>query len=283
VSVYPVESTLTTLRAELAKLPAFMRRDFLVAWSYRLAFITDWMGLIVQVVIFNFVGKLIDRGAIPEFGGRPVTYLQYVTVGIAISSFMAVALGRVYNVIRQEQVQGTLESLFLTPTSHTTIQLGSVVYDLAYVPIRTLLFFGMVTLFFGAEFSWSGILPTAAILLLYIPFVWGLGVMSAAWTLTFRRGTAAIGILTTLATLGAGTYFPTDVFPSWLQSIVQFLPLTVALHAAREALLGDAGWGAVTPTLINLVPFGIVSMLGGLWAFRVALLRERRSGTLGSY
>ena len=149
---------------------------------------------------------------------------------------MAVALGRIYNVIRQEQLQGTLESLFLTPTSHATIQLGSVVYDLAYVPIRTVLFFVMVTVFFPASFYWSGLMPTVAILVAYIPFVWGIGVMAAAWTLTFRRGTAMIGIFTTIATLGAGTYFPTDVFPTWLQAIVQYLPLTVVLQGfARRA------------------------------------------------
>lgn len=271
------------VRGELAKLPAFMRRDFLVAWSYRLAFVTDWLGLIVQVVIFNFVGKVVNPAAIPTFEGREVTYLEFVAVGIAISSFMAVALGRVYNVIRQEQLQGTLESLFLTPTSSTTVQLGSVVYDLAYVPVRTLLFFAMVTLLFPAQFEWSGLLPTTAILLVFIPFVWGVGVMAAAWTLTFRRGTAIIGIFTTLMTLGAGTYFPTEVFPSWVQTLVQYLPLTVALRGARDTLLGGAGWAEVVLTIAYLVPFAVASMLGGLWAFRAALLRERRSGTLGSY
>jgi ABC-2 type transport system permease protein len=271
------------LRDEIAKLPAFMRRDFLVAWSYRMAFVTDWLGLFIQVVVFNFVGKVVDPTAIPTYGGEQVTYLEFVAVGIAISSFMAVALGRIYNVIRQEQLQGTLESLFLTPTSHVTIQLGSVVYDLAYVPVRTLLFFVMVTIFFPAEFLWSGLLPTVAILLAFIPFVWGVGVMAAAWTLTFRRGTAIIGIFTTITTLGAGTYFPTEVFPSWIQTIVQYLPLTVALQGARDALLGGAGWSDVLPTIAYLVPFAIASMLGGLWAFRAALLRERRSGTLGTY
>ncbi|HYJ61410.1 MAG TPA: ABC transporter permease [Actinomycetota bacterium] len=270
-------------RGELTKLPAFMRRDFLVAWSYRMAFVTDWLGLFVQVVIFNFVGKVVDPAAIPTYDGQQPTYLEFVAVGIAISSFMAVALGRIYNVIRQEQLQGTLESLFLTPTSHATIQLGSVVYDLAYVPIRTVLFFVMVTVFFPAEFYWSGLLPTVAILVAYIPFVWGIGVMAAAWTLTFRRGTAMIGIFTTIATLGAGTYFPTDVFPTWIQAIVQYLPLTVALQGARDALLGGAGWADVAPTIAYLIPFGVASMFGGLWAFRAAILRERRSGTLGTY
>jgi ABC-2 type transport system permease protein len=283
MSATAAEPRWRTVRGELAKLPAFMRRDFLVAWSYRLAFVTDWLGLIVQVVIFNFVGKVVDPTAIPTYAGRNVSYLEFVAVGIAISSFMAVALGRVYNVIRQEQLQGTLESLFLTPTSYTTVQLGSVVYDLAYVPVRTLLFFVMVTILFTAHFEWSGVLPTTAILLAFIPFVWGVGVMAAAWTLTFRRGTAIIGIFTTLATLGAGTYFPTEVFPSWVQSIVQFLPLTVALQGARDALLGGVGWDQVLPTIAYLIPFAVASMLGGLWAFRAALLRERRSGTLGTY
>ena len=42
---------------------------------------------------------------------------------------------------RNEQLMGTLEVLLMTPTTPATIQIGSVVYDLVYVPLRTGLFF----------------------------------------------------------------------------------------------------------------------------------------------
>jgi len=85
---------LAVVRGEVGKLSAFLRRDFLVAWSYRLSFVTDWASMIVQVIVFNFVSKIVRVGAVPDFGGTTPTYMEYVAVGIAISSFMAVGLGR---------------------------------------------------------------------------------------------------------------------------------------------------------------------------------------------
>ena len=49
------------LRGELAKLPAFVRRDFLVAWSYRASFVSDIVGLVGQVLVFAFISQMIDR------------------------------------------------------------------------------------------------------------------------------------------------------------------------------------------------------------------------------
>jgi ABC-2 type transport system permease protein len=273
----------TTVHAELRKLPAFLRRDLITAWSYRMSFVTDWAALIVQVVIFNFVGAIIEPGAIPSVGGVQPTYLEFVAVGIAVSSFTAVGLGRIFVAIRQEQVQGTLESLLLTPTALTTIQIGSVVYDLLYVPIRTFLFLGLTTVVFGASFEWSGIPPTLLILFAFIPFVWGLGVMSAAWTLTFKRGTGIAGLLAALLTIGAGTYFPTDVLPIWAQSLFQYSPVTMALNASREALIGGASMADTMPTVVALIPFAVISMWIGVVSFRMALERERRRGSLGLY
>ena len=283
-AVLPRQGRARVVLDELAKLPAFLRRDFLVAWSYRLSFVTDWASMIVQVIVFNFVGQIVKPGAVGEFGGSTPTYMEFVAVGIAISSFMAVGLGRVYSVIRQEQLQGTLESLLLTPTAYTTIQMGSVVYDLIYVPVRTFIFLGLTTLVFGTSFDWStGLGPTLAILLAFIPFVWGLGVLAAAWTLTFKRGTGVIGIATTFITIGSGTYFPVDQLPTWAQRIFQYSPVTIALDAARDALLGGAGWAETLPEIAILVPCAAVSLAVGVFAFRKALERERRRGTLGLY
>ena len=274
---------LRAVRGEVVKLSAFLRRDFLVAWSYRLSFVSDWAAMIIQVVVFNFVGKIIRIDQLPQYGDNPTSYMSYVAVGIAIASFMAVGLGRVYTVIRQEQLQGTLESLLLTPTAYTTIQMGSVVYDLVYVPVRTFIFLGLTTVIFGTDYTWSGVGPTLVILLAFIPFVWGLGVLAAAWTVTFKRGTGVIGLVTTFITIGSGTYFPTDLFPDWATKVFSYSPVTIALEGARDALLGGAGWDDTLPIVGRILPYAVVSLASGVFAFRLALERERRRGTLGLY
>jgi ABC-2 type transport system permease protein len=268
---------------EARKIPAFVRRDFLVAWSYRMAFFSDWFSLGLQVLLFYFVGRLVDPQRLPSFGGTQITYIQFVVVGIALSSFLYVGLSRVVTVIRNEQLMGTLEALLVTPTSPLTLQLGSVAYDLLYVPLRTVMFLALASLLPGANFTFTGLGPAGAVLLAFIPVVWGLGMFGSAAVLTYRRGLGLIGLGTILLTGTSSTYFPIELLPGPLRVIAEVNPITIALTGMREALLGQAGWLEVLPSIGALIPMAVVSLGLGLGAFRLALRRERRRGTLGLY
>src|SRR3989337_1161921 len=114
--------------AELGKFSAFLRRDFLIAYSYRLSFFMDMAGLVAQAVMFYFVSLMVDPSRIPTFGGVRADYMAFVAVGIAVSTFLQIGLGHMAMAIRNEQLMGTLESLLVTPTSPMTIQLGTVAY-----------------------------------------------------------------------------------------------------------------------------------------------------------
>jgi ABC-2 type transport system permease protein len=268
---------------ELRKLPAFFRRDFLVMWSYRLAFFVDWANLIGQVVIFSLVGRIVDPSYLPTFGGMPITYVEFVVTGIAIASFLQIALGRVVSAIREEQLMGTLESLLVTPTSPLTIQVGSVMYDLAYVPLRTVLFLAAAAALFDARLDPAGLLPVVVIVLMFIPVVWGLGMIGAAGVMTFRRGAGGLGFAVTILMIGSNTYFPIEVLPEWARSLAQLNPISVAVEGTRIALLGGGGWDEIWPTVRILLPMAGTSLLAGLGALNMALRRERRRGTLGLY
>jgi ABC-2 type transport system permease protein len=283
MSVVAAPSPASVFLRELRKVAAFFRRDLLTAWSYRLAFFTSWLSLLVQVVLFNFMGQIVAVDKLPTYGSGLITYLEFVAVGIALTTFMQIALTRVQAALRGEQLMGTLESLLLTPTTSSTVQFGSVAYDLVFVPIRMGIFFALVALVFGASFSWSGLLPAMVIVMVFIPFVWGLGVASAASMLTFRtsRGVVGYGILALALTSGA--FFPLEVFPSWAQDLARLNPLAIAVQGTREAMLGGTGWSGITGDLMRILPFSLATPLIGAFAFRGALRRERRKGTLGLY
>ena len=271
------------VREDLAKIPAFFRRDLFVLWSYRVAFFSDWVNLVVQVLLFYFLNRLIPPERLPTYGGRPVSYIEYVTVALVVTTFMQVALGHLLSALRQEQLMGTLESLLLTPTAPTTIQLGSVTYDLLYVPVRTTLFLVIMSTVFGVDFHLSGLVPTAAVLTAFLPCMWGLGLMGAAGVITVRRGTGVAGIAVTGLTLASGAYFPIEYLPTWLQELAVYNPIALALEAARQAMLADAGWSVIWPTVLKLIPMAVVSLAIGITAFRFALEHERRRGTIGLY
>jgi ABC-2 type transport system permease protein len=270
---------------ELRKLPAFFRRDLLVTWSYKLQFFTDWINLIGQVVVFYFVSGLVNPSAMPTYGDTQTSYLQFVTIGIAVTSFLQVSLARVTAAIRNEQLQGTLETLLLTPTAPATFQIGSAMYELAYVPVRVVLFLGFAAVIFGVHYNVAGLPETVAVLVVFVPFVWGLGVISAAATLTYRRGTSFVGAGASALTITSGAYFPVTAFEKFpiLNWLALHNPITLALYAIRNLLLGDWGWGQTLPVLAILLPVAAATLAAGVWAFRAALRREQRRGTLGLY
>jgi ABC-2 type transport system permease protein len=271
------------LLGELRKIPAFLRRDALVAWSYRVQFVSDWGYLVLQAFVFYWIGRLVDPKTLPQYGHHRTTYLEFVAVGISVGVFVQLALVRVAAQLRQEQLAGTLEALLLTPTRPTTIQVGSVTYDLLYVPVRTCIFLALIAVGFGLRFHAGGIAPAALILLLFIPFMWGLGILSGASTLTVRRGANAVGPIVALMAIGSGAYFPLDVMPGWLQAVAHVSPMTLAVRGMRQSLLAGISGGQLLHIVWILAVASACSIAVGAAGFRYALIRESRRGSLGHY
>lgn len=268
---------------EIAKIPAFLRRDFLTALSYRVYFVSDVLGLLSQALLFYFISKMVDTGELPAYGGSATTYLEFVVIGVAVGVFVQFALTRVAAALRQEQLQGTLESMLATPTAPGTIQLGSVVFDLVYIPVRTIVFLVVMTVAFGLDFEASGVVPATLVLLAFIPFVWGLGVLGAAVILVVRRGGGVATIAGGLLALLSGAYFPVSLLPSWLQPLSDWNPIAVTLDGMRSSLLAGADWRATADDFAILLPFSLLALVIAMAAFRLALRHERARGTLGVY
>jgi ABC-2 type transport system permease protein len=251
-------------------------------WSYRLSFFSDWLGIALQVLVFYFVGRLVDPSKLPSFGAGRTSYIEFVAIGLVFTSFLQIGLARIVSATRQEQLMGTLESLLVTPTAPPTLQLGLVSYDLAYAPIRTAVFLAALAALFGIRLSVGGLLPSLLVLLSFLPFVWGIGLIGAAGVLRFRRSTA-IAFGTNILTGASSTYFPLSVMPGWLRAVAEVNPITVALQGVRAALLGSPGTADIAGTIGQLLPVGIASLVVGLGLFQLALRWERRRGTLGLY
>jgi ABC-2 type transport system permease protein len=271
------------LRGELSKIPAFVERDFLTAWSYRASFVTDIVGLGGHVIVFYFVGRLVDSTRLPAYNGQSPSYLQWASVGIALGIFMHFALERVATAVRSEQLMGTFEAVLVTPTRTSTFQVGSVSFDLLYLPIRTAVFLGGIALAFGLHFDGGGIGPALLLMLAFVPFVWGLGLISAAAVVTFRRGAGAIGFGSILIGLLSGVYFPISLLPHWLAVIAERNPVALAINGMRESLIGGSGFVDTLGPLAVIVPASAASLVVGAFLFRLAMRREQRLGTLGLY
>ncbi len=271
------------LLAEAAKLPAFMRRDWLIMLSYRAAFVSDLVAIAIQAVLFAFIEQLVDPSTMPTYGGTRAGYLEFAVIGVVISLVTGLMLTRVATAVRQEQMIGTFEALLTTPTAPTTLQAGSVVFDLLFIPLRMAALLLAVALGFGLTFHWDGAAPSLAVLAGYVPFVWGLGLVSGAAMVTFRRGGGLLGAGVGALGIASGAFFPLALLPGWLEAIAEVNPLAIAMEAVRGSLIGGEGWSAVPGQAALLAPMSLAALAVGVVAFRAALARERRNGTLGLY
>jgi ABC-type polysaccharide/polyol phosphate export permease len=270
----------TGLIAELMKLGAFWRRDLLIASSYRFSFVSELTQVVVGVVMFSLVGRMVDLDVLPTYGGVHPSYMEYVATGLVLGAFVQIAVARVTHAIEQEQANGTLESVLVTPTSTTTILVGSVVYDLVYVPVRTAAMLLTIALAFGLHYRASGVPMALLFLVLFIPFVWGVGMICAALRLTYRRGAGIFTAFVTLLIIGSGAYVPAHLLPEPAASLAPYNPIGVAAHGMRESLLAG-GSSAFDGKLLILPLLSAVSVALGAVALRLAFGRERRRGTIG--
>jgi ABC-2 type transport system permease protein len=276
-------SHIRAVLGEAVKVTAFLRRDLLVAWSYRMSFFSDIAGMFLLAITFYFVGRMVNENALPTYGGKQVTYMDFAAVGIIFGGFLSVGLGQVATAVRQEQLMGTLESLLMTPTSRATIQIGSVAYQLLFLPLRMGVYLALIAVAFGLDFAASGVAPAALVFMLFAPFVWGLGLLSAAGVMTFKRGAAGVGLGVSLLVLVSGAYFPLELLPGWVEQVAQLNPLAIAIGSVRDALLGDAGWHSLSAEVLLIVPMAVASLAVGIIAFRLAVQREHSRGTIGLY
>lgn len=268
---------------EARKVRAFLRRDLLVMLSYRVAFAGDLLFIAAQAVLFYFIAQIVDPGQLPAYGGTPTTYMEFVMIGVVVSTVSGLLLQRVATAIREEQLMGTLEALLMSPTSAATIQAGSIAFDLLFVPVRMGVLLGVVALAFGLDFEIGGVVPALIVFGVYAPFVWGLGLLGAAATLTFRRGGDLGAAAMSMIALVSGAFFPLALLPGWLQTLADVNPVAIAIEAMRQALIGGAGWDAVRSDVLLLLPLSALALAVGAIGFRAALAREHRRGTLGLY
>jgi ABC-2 type transport system permease protein len=80
--------------------------------------------------------------------------------------------------------------------------------------------------------------------------------------------------------VAGGMLFPINVLPDWLQIVAKLNPVTYALDAMRDALLGAEALHALWRPLIILLLFAAALLPLSMLVFAWALHRTKATGTL---
>ena len=267
----------------LRKISALIKKDFLNEASYKFAFCFNIFSVVVSLLTYFFIDKLFGykmADQLKEFG---VNYFSYVLLSMAFFSYIGVGIGSFSSRIENEQVQGTLESLLLTPTKVYIILLSMGLWNLIFASLDVFIYIAAGIFLFKINFSNINILSTTIILILTIVSFSSLGILSASFIIVFKRGNPVGWIINNLEGLLGGVYFPVSVMPAFLQFMAKFLPITYAVRAMQLAVYKGYSLLQLKNECAFLLFFSILLMPLSIYSFKYALRKARKDGSLAQY
>jgi len=258
---------------------AFLIRDAVTEISYRLDFILKLFGMFFQIIVLYFASKLIgSHPSLDHYGG----YLPFATIGLGVLSFFQTSFRSFAQAIRREQLMGTLEAMLMTPISVPAIVVGSSVWSLVWGTLSAAVYVGCASFLF--DFALKGNLFYAALFLLMLTiFVGSLGVISASFTIVFKRGDPLGFFVGTLSALLGGAIFPVSLLPPWVQKISYLHPFTYGLDGLRSILLVGESFHSILQDFFVLFGCTAAMVPVSMYCFHRALRYAQREGSLLHY
>jgi ABC-2 type transport system permease protein len=262
---------------------AFLRKTFLIESSYKLLFAGNIAGIFMGLITYYFIDRLFGHRVAPHLTEFGVSYFSYILVSTALFGYIAVGLSSFPDRISEEQVDGTLESILVTPARIGTVLTGMAIWNfiIATTDLIICIIFGIFI--FHVDLSGANIVSVVLVLALSVLSFTGLGIISASFVIVFKRGSPLAWLMSAVEGIAGGTFFPITVLPGWLQVVSAFLPVTYAVKAMELAVYRGYGISDLKYYLIALFVFSATLLPLSVLLFGRAIKYAKKRGTLGLY
>jgi ABC-type polysaccharide/polyol phosphate export permease len=189
--------------------------------------------------------------------------------------------------IRHEQVQGTLEQLYLSPASKFASLVSRVSNTLIWTGLLCVAGGALMAVMIGrlpVHNPWMGLY----VLVMSLAGTFGIGFAFAALTLRIKEAAQTLAnLLQFVFLILCANFFPFSALPPFLYSVARILPMAYSVDAFRSALMGfPPGFPELAPfptELVIITVFGILMPLVGYALYRRAEIEARRQGSLSAY
>jgi ABC-2 type transport system permease protein len=217
-------------------------------------------------------------------GGSPSGVVVY---GFILYMFLSDTLWTIGYNVRNEQVQGTLEQLYLSPASKFASLVSRVANTLIWTSLLSLTGAALMAALIGdlpIENPWLGLY----LLVMSLSGTFGLGFAFAALTLALKETANTVANLLQFAIIVlCAIFFPFSALPEAVRFISYLLPPSYAVDAFRSALMGfPPGFPELAPFAVEfwiVTVFGVAMPILGYWLYRKAEDAARREGSLAAY
>jgi len=166
-----------------------------------------------------------------------------------------------------ERQQGTLRRILTTPTSKATYLLGTIAGQvvMALIQMSLLILFSI----FAMKLNWGRDLAALFIILTTAALAAGaIGTAMGTFIKTEGQASGLSIMLGMVMALLGGCWYPLELFPPVMQTIVKILPTTWAMQGLLDLVLRNGGLIQILPEAGVLLGFAAIFFLVGMLRFR---------------
>lgn len=268
-------------RKYMNTLIAFLRKDFLIAWSYKLPFLLSIAFIFLNILVFFYFSRFIDGG--DNIYLNTENYFTFVILGIAVADMSNTLLSKISIEIRNYQLIGVFENLILASSNPYKLFLSSYAYPLIFSLVKILIYLYISVVYFGANFQIleNFIVFSSGLVLTFIS-ISGVGMIAGAYTILFKQGNPIMQLYLLLSSSIGGIFFPQSVFPKVIDSFANFLPIRHSLDILR-GMSSQANEIELHNSLLWLICLSIVYFLLGFFLLKFSINYAKKNGSLLYY
>jgi ABC-2 type transport system permease protein len=236
-----------------------------------------FFSLLQPIIFLVLFTQLFSKFAsVPGLFPQGLSYLEYATPGILLQNGFSSALQSGTSIV-DELNSGMLEKMLVTPVNRSAILLGRLLSDAFRVVVQSSIILVLAYLLgFTVTTGVAGIV-SLLVVIAFFGLAWS-GI-SLAIGLRTRSAETVFGIggfLTFPLLFMSDALVPTSAMPSWMQSISNVNPISIAVNAVRGLSVPSSslsGLGLTVPgdflsALAYIAAIAVLTMGATLFLFR---------------
>ncbi|MCJ7721241.1 ABC transporter permease [Candidatus Bathyarchaeota archaeon] len=277
----------SNLKAELKAVWESNIKDWKIEFAYPVSFIRQLISPVVFLLPFLIYGiVLVGEGGYSENLAKLVgtgDVVAFIFTGYMMIGFIGTAVWAMGFSIRRERWFGTLEAIYVTPTSRLVQVLGMALHSTVHQILGTIIQFIVIYLTFGLALKMEGVLPALGIFALMMLALYGFGIVISALGLLLKEGWVVSDILYSTMTILSPVAYPLIVLPTVAQQASAFFPTAPALIGMRSFLIENYRAEAFGNVFLHLLVLGAVWILFGVFVFKLTDKYIRKRGMLNKF
>lgn len=205
-----------------------------------------------------------------QYNGTTVPYAAFVIPGLLTVSAMNGAIyDSTWNVFFKIVFGKQYSVMLTTPLTPVNVVVGEVLLATGKGTLYAAAFL-LILPFFGTPLTWASMAALAAAALISF----GLASLGIALTsyITSLPQMEWISFAVLPMFMLSGTFFPTTLYPDWLQAVITASPLWQGIELVRSLMLGASGWQTISHVLY-FVALACCGLMFATLRFRGLFLR----------